>query len=188
MHTPIEWNSDKYGYLKAVKPKVYRNVDRIMANRAANNGAGRHRSVFQILVMLVSEELQNIKKWFKENTDIEISNASDKTGVSAITAIASAINEWLFLEPAFTEYNAQKPSNARGMNLERWQSKTKELRPLPFERAEIKKIVQELFTRHTSPENITAFKKLIFDTTIEQFGQRNPQTAQIIESQQQADI
>jgi hypothetical protein len=191
MHTPVAWNSDNYGYLKNVKPKVYKNVDRIMANRTANNYAGRHRSVFQILVMLVSEEIQSIKKFFKEHFEdfgIEISNTSGKTGVSAMTAIASAINEWMFLEPAFEKFNAQKPSGAREMTLERWQSKNKELRPLPFERTEIKKIIQDLFTLNTSPERIDNFKNIVRNTTIEQFKLRNPETADVIEAQQQAEI
>jgi hypothetical protein len=190
MHTPVSWNSDEYsGYLLAVKPKIYKNVDRILANRAANDGKGRHRSVFQILVMLVSKEIQNIKAYFKENVpSIEISNASDKTGVGTITAIASAINQWLFLEPAFERYNEQKPSNARPVNMERWESKNKDLRPLPFERTAIKKTIQDLFTTYTSAERMDGFKRDVSNITIEQFKLRNPETAEIIDVQQQSEI
>jgi hypothetical protein len=184
MHTPVSWNSDLYrNQLETVKSQVYKNVDRLLANRKAE----RHRSVFQILVMLVSEEIQNIKKFFKANTDIEISKDSEKSGVGTMTAIASAINEWIFLAPAFEIFNSQNP-NARAMTLERWQSKSKEIRPLPFERTAIKRIVQDMFTEKTDADHIEAFKSLVRNVTIEQFKERNPEVASIIdEAQRQAE-
>jgi hypothetical protein len=135
--------------------------------------------------MLVSEEIQGIKKWFKANTDIEVSKDSDKSGVSIMTAIASFINELAFLEPAFETFNAQNPS-ARPLSMERWQSKSKELRPLPFERKAIKEIIQDIFTEKTDPDNIDDFKRLVSNITIEQFKRRNPELADIIDANQQA--
>jgi hypothetical protein len=185
MHTPKEWNSDRYAsQLSTVQPKVYKSVDRLLANRAEK----RHRSVFQILVKLVSEQIQNIKRWFKENTDIEVSKESEKTGVSAMTAIASAFNEWVFLEPAFEEFNAQKSSGARSMTLQRWQSKAKEDRPLTFERTAIKTIIQNLFTTNTDAEHIEAFKELVSNVTIEQFQRRNQELKDYFTDNQQSPI
>jgi hypothetical protein len=125
--------------------------------------------------MLVSTELQRIKQFITDHTDIKLSKDSGRTGVKLITTIASAINTWGFLEQAFAEYNRRNPG-VKQMDMERWSMNKGEDKPTTAEKKEIKALVEQLFTNVTNPDNIENFKTNVSNTVIEQFNIRNPET------------
>jgi hypothetical protein len=177
MHTPEAWNLDEYQrYLSAIPEGEYKTVDRLRSNRVAE----KHRSVFQVLVMLVSKTIQEIKGFLKAS-GVDFVNDSSANGVSAMTAIASELNTLMFLEPAFQTFNEHTTGNV--MDLNRWQSKVKGVTPSKAERTAIKKIIDNIFASRTSPANVAAFKQEVEIVTIEMFKNLNPDYAETIDAQ-----
>jgi hypothetical protein len=130
--------------------------------------------------MLVSKTIQDIKEFLK-SSNVGFENDSSANGVRAITAIASELNNWLFLEPAFQLFNNQTAGDP--MNLARWKPKSKGGDASKAERTAIKKIIDNIFASRTSPANVAAFKQEVENVTIEMFKNLNPDYTDTIDAQ-----